>query len=79
MREPQPNWDASIIGAGIVGLAAARKFAGEGGRVTVVERERIGAEASSAAAGLLAQTEAEPDQGPSAGPVPRPSLEGLTC
>jgi len=62
MSQPQPTWDVLIIGAGVVGLSAARKIAGEGRRVAVVERERIGAEASSAAAGmLLAQTEADPD------------------
>jgi glycine oxidase len=43
-----------VIGAGIVGLAAARSLAAAGARVLVVERDRVGAEASSAAAGMLA-------------------------
>src|SRR5713101_4780033 len=46
--------DAVIIGAGIVGLSAARELAQHGARVVVVERRRVGAEASSAAAGMLA-------------------------
>jgi glycine oxidase len=52
--------DVVVIGAGIVGLAAARALAGERARVLVVERRRVGGEASSAAAGILApQAEAE--------------------
>jgi glycine oxidase len=43
-----------VVGAGIVGLSAARALAGEGARVVVVDRGRPGAEASSAAAGWLA-------------------------
>jgi glycine oxidase len=51
--------DVAIIGAGIIGCSLARELAGRGLRVTVVERDRPGSEASSAAAGLLApQTEA---------------------
>ena len=51
-----------VVGAGIVGLSAARALAGAGARVVVVERGRLGAEASAAAAGwLAAQAEAEED------------------
>ncbi|HVR70406.1 MAG TPA: FAD-dependent oxidoreductase, partial [Vicinamibacteria bacterium] len=46
--------DVVVIGAGIVGLSAARSLATAGARVLVVERRRVGAEASSAAAGMLA-------------------------
>ena len=43
-----------MIGAGVVGLAAARALADRGARVQVVESRAVGAEASSAAAGMLA-------------------------
>jgi glycine oxidase len=46
--------DVIIIGAGVVGLAAARFLAAEGAKALVVEGQRVGAEASSAAAGILA-------------------------
>jgi glycine oxidase len=45
--------DVVVIGAGVVGLSAARALAGSGARVLVVERRRVGAEASGAAAGML--------------------------
>jgi glycine oxidase len=55
-------YDVIVIGAGVVGLSAARSLAGSGVRVLVVERQRVGAEASSAAAGILSpQAEAEDD------------------
>jgi glycine oxidase len=54
--------DVVVVGAGIVGLSAARALAGEGARVVVVERGQPGAEASSAAAGWLA-VQAEADEG----------------
>jgi glycine oxidase len=54
--------DAIVVGAGIVGLQAARKLAEAGLAVLLVERRYVGAEASSAAAGILAaQTETEED------------------
>jgi glycine oxidase len=43
-----------IVGGGIIGCAAAYELAGAGCQVTVFERATPGAEASSAAAGLLA-------------------------
>ena len=46
--------DAIVVGGGIVGLSAARELAGHGRRVIVVERHRVGEEASAAAAGMLA-------------------------
>ena len=52
--------DVIVVGAGIVGLSAARALAGAGARVVVVDRARPGSEASAAAAGwLAAQAEAE--------------------
>src|SRR5262245_16831428 len=52
--ESTMDGDVVIVGGGIVGLAAARTLAGVGARVLVVERRRVGAEASTAAAGMLA-------------------------
>jgi len=52
--------DVIVLGAGIVGLSAARALAAEGARVLVIERGGIGEEASAAAAGmLLAQADTE--------------------
>ena len=63
MRETgSDHADVVVVGAGIVGLSAARALAGAGARVVVVERGRPGAEASSAAAGWLA-VQAEADEG----------------
>lgn len=49
-----PSAEALVIGAGVVGLSVARALAGAGLHVRVLERHRVGAEASSAAAGMLA-------------------------
>ncbi len=43
-----------VLGGGIIGCALAEELARHGQRVAVVERGRIGAEASAAAAGILA-------------------------
>jgi len=54
-----PSPDVLIVGGGIMGTAAAWELARHGVRVTVLERSVPGAEASSAAAGILgAQAEA---------------------
>ena len=54
--------DVIVIGAGVVGLSAARALRASGRRVVVLDRGQPGGEASSAAAGWLAtQAEAEPD------------------
>ncbi len=51
--------DVVIAGGGIIGCAVAWEVARAGLRVVLVEKDRIGAEASSAAAGMLApQSEA---------------------
>jgi glycine oxidase len=46
--------DVLVVGGGIIGLACARELAGRGLQVEVVERLPAGAEASTAAAGMLA-------------------------
>ena len=45
--------DVIILGGGIIGCALAEELARHGQRVIVIERKAIGAEASSAAAGIL--------------------------
>jgi glycine oxidase len=61
MTELPKSSDVVIIGGGVIGLAIARELARRGVReVTVIERGGLGAEASSAAAGMLApQAEAD--------------------
>ena len=53
--------DVVVVGGGVIGLAIARALAMRGaGRVLLIERARLGAEASRAAAGMLApQAEAD--------------------
>lgn len=46
--------DVLMVGGGIIGLTAAWKLAGDGARVTVVERASPGSGASSCSAGMLA-------------------------
>lgn len=54
--------DVLVLGGGIVGLAAARALAARGADVLLIEATGVGAEASGAAAGMLApQAEAELD------------------
>ena len=43
-----------VVGGGVIGCAIARELAGRGVSTVVVERSEPGAEASSAAAGLIA-------------------------
>ncbi|MCS6800587.1 MAG: glycine oxidase ThiO [Chloroflexota bacterium] len=46
--------DVAIVGGGVIGLAVGWRLASAGMRVAVFERERVGGQASGAAAGLLA-------------------------
>ncbi len=49
-----------VVGGGVIGCAITRELAGAGCKVTLLEKERVAAEASSAAAGILcSQLEAE--------------------
>ncbi|HEY8838971.1 MAG TPA: FAD-dependent oxidoreductase, partial [Dehalococcoidia bacterium] len=43
-----------VVGGGVIGCSLAYHLSGAGQTVTVLERSRIAAEASSAAAGMLA-------------------------
>ncbi|MEP6719463.1 MAG: glycine oxidase ThiO [bacterium] len=63
MSEFQKTTEVAIIGGGVIGLAIARALAQRGVRdVLIIERSSLGAEASSAAAGMLApQAEADCD------------------
>ena len=54
-EELRETADAIVIGGGVIGLAIARALAERSMSVTLIERgARLGAEASSAAAGMLA-------------------------
>jgi glycine oxidase len=52
-RAKKPNVSVVIVGGGVMGCAAAHELSRRGVRVTVLERSVPGAEASSAAAGIL--------------------------
>ena len=58
------RYDVIILGGGIIGCALADELARHGRRVVVVERGRIGSEASTAAAGILAAQVDLPTPGP---------------
>ena len=53
------SWDVIIAGAGIIGVSLALELRQRGATVLVLDRAEPGAEASSAAAGMLAP--ADPD------------------
>jgi glycine oxidase len=54
----------AVVGAGVIGCAVAERLQRGGHQVTIYERDRVGAHASGAAAGLLAPySEAELDAG----------------
>jgi glycine oxidase len=50
----EPSPDFVVIGGGVIGCGIAHRLASEGASVTVVERSRVAAESSGAAAGILA-------------------------
>ncbi len=58
------RYDVIVLGGGIIGCALAEELARAGKRVTVIERGSIGAEASSAAAGILSAQMDVPAPGP---------------
>jgi glycine oxidase len=52
--------DAVVVGGGVIGCAVARELARRGARTVVLERGEVGAEATAAAAGMVApQAECE--------------------
>ena len=53
VRELPSNVDVAVIGAGLTGLSAARKLAGSGARVAVLEAESVGWGASSRNGGMV--------------------------
>ncbi len=55
------SYDAAIVGAGIIGGAIAWELARAGLRVTLLDRQQAGMEASWAAAGMLAPVPETPD------------------
>ena len=61
MREKTP--DVLILGGGIIGLACAHELAKAGLKVELLERRSAGAEASLAAAGMLAPLAESPEAG----------------
>lgn len=56
--------DVVVMGGGIIGLACAHELAKAGLKVEVLERREAGAEASLAAAGMLAPLAESPQPGP---------------
>jgi glycine oxidase len=58
-NETVKNWDVIISGAGIIGISLALELRRRGARVLVLDRGEPGSEASSAAAGMLADADPE--------------------
>jgi glycine oxidase len=56
--------DAVVVGGGLIGCIVARALAGEGLAVTIVERGKVGREASHDAAGMLAPQAETVEPGP---------------
>jgi glycine oxidase len=61
MSPTNPEFDAAIVGGGVIGCAIAWRLGQAGLRVVVIERGEVGREASWAAGGMLAPL-AEADQ-----------------
>src|SRR5258707_4209979 len=57
-------FDVAVVGAGVVGAAIAYECAARGARVILLDRDRPGAHASGAAAGMLAPCSEAHEAGP---------------
>lgn len=58
------EWDAIVVGAGIIGCAVGRELARRGARTAILESRRAGGGATQASAGVLAPYIEAPDGGP---------------
>jgi glycine oxidase len=58
------QWDALVVGAGIVGLAVGHELARRGVRTAILEERLIASGATQASAGVLAPHIEAPDEGP---------------
>ena len=58
------NRDVIIVGGGVIGCSIALKLADAGLKVVIIERGRVGCEASRAAAGMLAAQSERSNSGP---------------
>lgn len=54
MKRDGHSYDAVVVGAGVIGLAAAWEIVRDGGSVALVDRDAPGAQATRVAAGMLA-------------------------
>jgi glycine oxidase len=60
---PAREWDAIVVGAGIIGCAVARQLSRRGMRIVVLETRTVGAGATQASAGVLAPYIEAPGEG----------------
>jgi glycine oxidase len=58
------EWDAIVVGAGIIGCAVGRELARRGARTAILESRTAGAGATQASAGVLAPYIEAPGEGP---------------
>ena len=63
MGMPPGDWDAIVVGAGIVGCAVARQLSRRGLRTLVLDARTVGAGATQASAGVLAPYIEAPGEG----------------
>lgn len=58
------EWDAMVVGAGIIGCAVARELARRGARTAILDQRSAGGGATQASAGVLAPYIEAPGEGP---------------